>query len=74
MNIQDEIIESINQVEFFINQLINCTNITNSIWTLRRSEILLQNIRQNVCTEKIFRILLPKIPEELIYNILSYIA
>ena len=74
MNIQDEIIESIDRLEFFINQLINCTNITNSVWALRRSEILLQNIRQNVWKEKIFQILLPKIPEELIYNILSYIA
>lgn len=74
MNIQDEIIESIDRLEFFINQLINCTNITNSVWALRRSEILLQNIRQNVWKEKIFQILLPKIPEELIYNIISYIA
>lgn len=74
MNIQDEIIESIDRLEFFINQLINCTNITNSVWALRRSEILLQNIRQNVWKEEIFQILLPKIPEELIYNILSYIV
>jgi hypothetical protein len=74
MNIQDEIIESIDRLEFFINQLINCTNITNSIWALRRSETLLQNIRHNVWKEKIFQILLPKIPEDLIYNILSYIA
>tara|TARA_Y100000996_G_C22550731_1_gene653608 strand:- start:171 stop:395 length:225 start_codon:yes stop_codon:yes gene_type:complete len=74
MYIQDEIIESIDRLEFFINQLINCTNITNSVWALRRSETLLQNIRQNVWKEKTFQILLPKIPEDLIYNILSYIA
>ena len=73
MNIQNEIIDSIDRLEIFINQLINDTNIPTSTWAMKRSKILLYNIRQNVWKQQIFKILLPKLPEDLINNILLYI-